>query len=306
MYRNRLWVVILAVVGLMLASISADTAFAQSCAKGTCGHAACAKTAGVSTKAASLDDYSADELKVIKWLADQIVANGMTSFEEEDIAKATGVPVDVIKGFDQDRMQAGVMAELESRNIDLAKLMKSESCAGNCAAFGACSVDKNLAGASGAELDEYTTEKNTDGKEFTSWKAPEFTLPTTTGEEVSLADFRGKPVALVLMATHCNHCADTTPILSELQKKYEGELVIVPVMVGARSVKSVKAWARAMKVDYPILVAEGKDLAKAYNARLVPTVFLIDAKGYVTKKFVGFKDKKSLDKGLDGFTTAMR
>ena len=45
----------------------------------------------------------------------------------------------------KDRLQAGVMAELRNRNFDFAKL---ESCAGNCAEFGACSVDKNLAGAS--------------------------------------------------------------------------------------------------------------------------------------------------------------
>ncbi|MFQ5479489.1 MAG: TlpA family protein disulfide reductase [Candidatus Krumholzibacteriia bacterium] len=305
MYRKSVWIVVVAVFVLSLASVAALTA-PQSCAKGSCGHTACAEAAGVSTKAASLDDYSADELKVIKYIADQIVATGATSFEDEDLAKATGLSVEVIAAMDGDHIQAGVMAELANRNFDLAKLMNNESCAGNCAAFGACSVDKNLAGASGAELEKYSAEKKTDGQEFTKWKAPEFTLPTTTGGEISLADFSGKPVALILMSTHCNHCADTAPMLSELQKKYENDLAIVPVMVGARSVKSVSAWARAMKVEYPILVAEGKDLARAYEARLVPSVFLIDSKGYVTKKFVGFKDKTVLDQGLESFSTASR
>ena len=124
---------------------------------------------------------------------------------------------------------------------------------------------------------------------------------------MSLADFHGKPVAVIFMATHCNHCADTVPIIAELNKKYkDDDLVILPVMIGARSVKSVTSWAKAMGVDYPILVAEGKELSKAYKARLVPSVFLIDRKGNITKKFVGFKDKKILDEGLDSFNTAMR
>ena len=307
MHRKSLWIVVVAVAGLILASLVAGPAFAQSCAKGACGHDGCvtaAKAAGTYAEPASLEGYSADELKVIKYVADQIIATGNVQFDDEVLAEATGVSVEVIKAMSGDRLESGVMAELRNRNFDFAKL---ESCAGNCAEFGACSVDKNLAGASGAELEEYTLEKKTDGEEFASWKAPEFTLPTTTGEDVSLADFRGKPVAVVFMATHCNHCADTAPIVAELNKKYKNEdLVILPVMVGARSVKSVKAWAKAMGVDYPILVSEGQELSKAYKARLVPSVFLIDRKGNITKKFVGFKDKKILDEGLNSFNTAMR
>ncbi len=172
-------------------------------------------------------------------------------------------------------------------------------CANNCSTFGACSVDKNLARASGDELNLYRTEKDTDGQTFSDWKAPNFTLMSTGGEEVSLSDFRGNPVALIMFATHCNHCVDTVPILTELMKRYrDTNLVVLPVVVNARSEKNVRSWAKATGADFPLLVSKDKQVAAAYNTRLVPATFLIDANGYVKRKLVTFQDRKTLDLAL--------
>jgi len=46
--------------------------------------------------------------------------------------------------------------------------------AGNCAAFSACSVDRNLNGATGAELERYKKEKAEDGRTYTGFQASRF------------------------------------------------------------------------------------------------------------------------------------
>jgi len=38
--------------------------------------------------------------------------------------------------------------------------------------------------------------------------------------------------------------------------------------------------------------------SQAYDSRMVPSTFLIDRKGRVTKKFVGFKDEGVLDQAF--------
>ncbi len=51
-------------------------------------------------------------------------------------------------------------------------------------------------------------------------------------------------------------------------------------------------------VEYPLIVSEGKEISRAYDSRMVPTTFLIDEQGHLTKKLVGFKDKAALDQAL--------
>lgn len=164
----------------------------------------------------------------------------------------------------------------------------------HCDQFGACSVDNNLMGAKGGELAKYEAEKATNGKTFEDWQAPDFTLASTAGGSVSLSAYKGRPVALVLMAAHCNHCVDTVPILNKLSAKYASSgLVVLPVMINA-SVDNARKWAKSTEAEFPILVAKEKDM-KPYDSRLVPSMFLISPDGYVTKKFVTFQSESGLD-----------
>lgn len=167
--------------------------------------------------------------------------------------------------------------------------------ANTCAEFGACSVDRNLMGASGDVLKDYRAERASDGKSYIAWKAPDFTLPTTDGGEVSLSDYQGKPVAVAILATHCNHCVDTAPMLAKLKEKYGNDLAILPVVINASSVDAVQSWAKNVGADYPLLVSTDKSVSEQFKVELVPTVVLINSKGFVTKKLVTFKEQSAID-----------
>ncbi|MCI0414474.1 TlpA family protein disulfide reductase [bacterium] len=175
---------------------------------------------------------------------------------------------------------------------DQAKVMKTMSY--YCSAYQACSVDRDLRGATAAELEEYKKEKALDGKTFTDRIAPDFRAAGSDGSVVSLSAFRGKPVALVFLAVHCNHSKDTLPILSELKKEYEPQgIVILPVYVHDGAVEDIKQFADSLKLDFPLLVV-GKEISKAYKNRMVPTTLLIDSSGHIVRQFVGFKKQSVL------------
>ena len=223
----------------------------------------------------------------------------MVRFDAAAFSKATGVSEDVVLAMDHDRIQAGIFTELQSRGFDTSNLSFG---AGNCSEFGACSVDANLAGASGELLQSYEAEKSTSGQLYMAWKAPDFTLPTTDGREITLSDYEGKPVAVAILAMHCNHCVDTMPMLAKFREKYASDLVILPVVTNARSTEAVKSWAKALGVDYPLLVSTDKSISDQFKAQLVPTVVLINEKGFVTRKLVTFQDESELEVAIGELT----
>jgi peroxiredoxin len=242
--------------------------------------------------AAAEIEVTEDEAAVVSYIADLLMEGSPPAFEAEDIEAATGVSMESI---DEGILRSAVVQELLRRGVDLAELVG----AGTCSQLSACSVHRNLAGAQGEELERYRAEKALDGQTYANWTAPDFSLPSTTGDVMSLADARGRPVAVVLLSGHCIHSMDTLPLLAKLRAKYAAEdLAILPVYVNSGSVEDVSSWSSPMNLNLPLLVDEGKNLADQYESYLVPSTFLIDANGQVTRKLVGFKDEATLDQAF--------
>ena len=269
------------------------------CPKAGCTRTGCKKhaTAGAPCGASSGDaadvELTADEQKVVAYLADMIEGGEAPMVDGEKLEKELGLSMDAIEQLDESKLRPAVMAELSRRNFDLASL------GGNCSKYNACSVDRNLMNAAGEELERYKEEVALDGTSFSGRIAPEFTLPNTKGEQVSLSDHRGKNVAVVFLSAHCYHSLDTLPILAELKQKYEDQdLTILPVFINSGSVEDVASRAWELDVEYPLIVSEGKEISKLYDSRMVPSTFLIDEQGNLTKRLVGFKDKAALDQAF--------
>ena len=259
------------------------------CAKQASAGAGCAKS-----MATAVADLSESEQKVVSYIVERIVEDGTVQFSEEQILADTGVSADDIR---VSVLQPAVLAELEKRGFDIAAIAGG---GGYCSKFSACSVDRNLNNASGEELARYQKEVARDGTTFADWAAPDFELPTTAGKTVSLSDYRGKNVALVFLSGHCYHSLDTLPILAELRQKYADKgLEILPVFINSGSPDDVKSRAWELDIDYPLLVSESKELSKAYESRMVPSTFLINEEGKITRKLVGFKDKEALETALE-------
>lgn len=114
--------------------------------------------------------------------------------------------------------------------------------------------------------------------------APDFSLPDTKGNIVSLAEFKEAPALLVIFM--CNHCPFVKHILNdlvELAKEYQAKGVTV-VGINSNDVANfpedrpemMAKTAKKVGFTFPYLYDETQEVAKAYHAACTPDFFLFD------------------------------
>ncbi len=127
--------------------------------------------------------------------------------------------------------------------------------------------------------------------------APAFTLTDINGQQVSLADFRGKVVVLDFWATWCPPCRREIPDFIDLQKQYGSQEVQI-VGIALDEPDKVKSFARDMKMNYPVLLGT-PDIAMRYGGiDGIPTTFVIDRKGMIANRFEGFRPADVFDREI--------
>ncbi|MFQ5718015.1 MAG: redoxin domain-containing protein [Acidobacteriota bacterium] len=241
--------------------------------------------------------------KIATYMSDHLMAGGSPAFSEDEIIAAAEISRETFEQLrasgelDLAVLKTAVFAELGNRGVDACAL----GGASNCAVLNACSINSNLAGASGELLARYQKEKEQDGATYTDWVATNFTLPTTAGTEESLSAHTGHPVVVTFLAGHCSHSLNTLPLLDDLRRKYaDTDLTFLPVYINSGSVDDVRSWSDFMDLDLPLAVADNAALADEYRSFLVPSTLLIDSSGHVTKKLIGYKDENTLDAAIQG------
>ncbi len=110
-------------------------------------------------------------------------------------------------------------------------------------------------------------------------RAPDFTLPSAAGAEVSLHDFAGRNVLVVFTQTGCGPCGEIIPELNRLE--HDGVQVLV---VNRGRVAETSAWAAKTGARFPVLAQEGLDLARRYEVFATPFAFLVNEQGVIASK----------------------
>ena len=116
-----------------------------------------------------------------------------------------------------------------------------------------------------------------------------FSFKNVDGKKVSLSEFKGKVIILDFWATWCVPCKAEIPGFIELKKKYGAQgLEIIGLSVDD-SLNTAKKYATEMKMNYPVLLAEGKeDILKAYDPiPSIPVSIIIDRKGSIVARHLG-------------------
>ena len=129
-----------------------------------------------------------------------------------------------------------------------------------------------------------------------------FTLKDMNGVDVKLASFKGKPIVLNFWATWCGPCRAEIPSLVELQTKYNADgtdVVILGVSVDD-PVEKLKPYAAQMKMNYPVLVGNGReDVQDAFGPLWgIPVTVFIDRDGRIAKKHSGIASKEQFEQEI--------
>jgi peroxiredoxin len=119
--------------------------------------------------------------------------------------------------------------------------------------------------------------------------APAYALPNLDGKTVKNTDFLGKVVILDFWATWCPPCRMEVPHFNRLQAEYRDQgLEIVGLSLDAGGARDVRPFVEEYKVNYTMLLATD-ETSQSYGGVVgIPTTFVIDRKGTIVKKFVGF------------------
>jgi cytochrome c biogenesis protein CcmG, thiol:disulfide interchange protein DsbE len=127
--------------------------------------------------------------------------------------------------------------------------------------------------------------------------APDFMATDLAGNPVRLADLRGEVVLLNVWATWCPPCREEMPSMQRLHEEFATKgLHVVAVSIdaepgrfdlGGRRGGDVHAFAREMRLTFPLWLDPAGDIQRIYRVTGVPESFVIDRTGTIVKKVIG-------------------
>jgi peroxiredoxin len=119
--------------------------------------------------------------------------------------------------------------------------------------------------------------------------APSFTLPSRSGDMVSLEQLKGQVVMLNFWASWCGPCRQEMPLLDQMHKRYSSlGFTLLGVNVEANT-KDAERWLADTPVSFPILFDKDSKVSKLYNVSAMPSTVFIDRKGNVRYLHRGYK-----------------
>jgi peroxiredoxin/outer membrane lipoprotein-sorting protein len=129
--------------------------------------------------------------------------------------------------------------------------------------------------------------------------APDFTLPDTTGKQVSLSALRGKVVLLDFWASWCGPCRQAMPEIEKLQSDFGDQGLVVLGLNSGESAEHVTQFAKQQGYTITLLVGAEPDTTGKYFLSAYPTTLLVDRQGHIVYRSEG-------NQGLDQLRTAVQ
>jgi thiol-disulfide isomerase/thioredoxin len=114
--------------------------------------------------------------------------------------------------------------------------------------------------------------------------APDFSLPEPkTGNTVTLADFKSRPLLVVFACNHCPFVLHIIKQFAEFATEYQNKGLAI-VMINANDVanypddspEKMLELASKYAFTFPYLYDESQQVAKSYHAACTPDLFLFD------------------------------
>jgi thiol-disulfide isomerase/thioredoxin len=125
---------------------------------------------------------------------------------------------------------------------------------------------------------------------FAPGPAPDITLKSVAGKPAPVVQ-AGRVTVVDFWATWCKPCRKTMPELDALYREFEGRGVAVigiSTDTGKDREKKVKKFLSKNPVSYPVAMDREESPAwEAYHVKILSTVFLVDQRGVIVKRWTG-------------------
>jgi thiol-disulfide isomerase/thioredoxin len=119
--------------------------------------------------------------------------------------------------------------------------------------------------------------------------APQFSLESRAGGQVSLADLKGQVVMINFWASWCGPCRQEFPALDQIYGKYK-PMGFTLVAINVESEKAdAEKFLGATPVSFPILFDPDNTVSGKYGVSAMPTTVLVDRQGRVRWQHRAYK-----------------
>lgn len=148
----------------------------------------------------------------------------------------------------------------------------------------------------------YRVSTDTGGEPVEGDKAPDFTLTTVDGKQVSLHDFKGKPIMINFWGTWCPPCQSEMPAIEEAYKVNKNKgFQVVSIDIHENELP-VANFANQYGLTFPILLDKDRDIVKLYKIEPIPSSFFINSDGVIVHRIEGPLQINQLQYYIDQIT----
>lgn len=118
-----------------------------------------------------------------------------------------------------------------------------------------------------------------------SQKAPDFTLPTLTGANITLSELEGTPLVLNFWATNCPHCVTELHYFEAVAQEGGGGIKAIAINVG-QPISEIERFFGDYEPTMTVPLDMNGDVFRTYSLEdnpggYIPITFLVDSQGIV-------------------------
>lgn len=141
-----------------------------------------------------------------------------------------------------------------------------------------------------------------------------FTLPNLDGEEVSLLEFRGKPVLLFFFKSYCDACQREAPAIQRIYSRHREELQFLGIAAnedhGSGSlIATPEEYTQMIRSNFvnkynwtfPVLIDNYGRVQIEYVGRGVPSFLFLNEKGEIQHTLINPVSESELESLLDRY-----
>lgn len=124
--------------------------------------------------------------------------------------------------------------------------------------------------------------------------APEFSVQTLDGQQISLDQLAGKIVVMDFWATWCPPCRASVPELKALTKKYPSSQL---ALISFSADSDQQAWRNFISkndMEWPQDWDSDGRIRNAFGVNAFPTYLVIDQEGFIRERIVGLNPQESV------------
>jgi peroxiredoxin len=119
---------------------------------------------------------------------------------------------------------------------------------------------------------------------------PSFNLqsPLSGDSSISSDSLKNKVILVSFFSSWCRSCLEEIPLLNKLQNRFSDQgFVLIAIAIDQENKVGLKNLIQKRKINYPVLLADEAIKKDFGGIAILPTMFLVNRKGIILKKYFG-------------------